>query len=81
MACGTRVISTDCRHGAKQILGEGKYGLLVTVGDINAMATELSRVLAGGSDVPVPQPEAWSSFTPDAVIPKYVDILLRQNCG
>ena len=81
MACGTRVISTDCPHGPKLILGDGKYGLLVPVGDIDALATELSRVLAGGSDAPLPPPEAWSSFTPDAIIPKYVEVLLRQKSG
>ncbi len=79
MVCGTRVISTDCPGGPKMILRDGKYGLLVPLGDVNALATAISRVLAGGSNVPAPQPEAWSSFTPDAIIPKYVDVLLRQD--
>tara|TARA_B100001996_G_scaffold110537_1_gene83653 strand:+ start:4950 stop:6059 length:1110 start_codon:yes stop_codon:yes gene_type:complete len=34
LACGAKVISTDCDHGPKEILNNGEYGSIVPVGDI-----------------------------------------------
>lgn len=45
MACGTPVISTNCPHGPKEILENGKYGQLVPVGDANALAKAMQNVL------------------------------------
>lgn len=81
MACGTRLISTDCPSGPREILGGGKYGLLVPVGDVGALAAVLSETLADGSRVALPQPEAWSRFTPDVVLLKYEEIMLGRNRG
>ena len=38
LACGAKVISTDCPSGPCEILGSGKYGHLVKVGDVKQMA-------------------------------------------
>ena len=45
MACGTQVVSTDCPHGAAEILENGKWGQLVPVGDAPALADALQRTL------------------------------------
>ncbi len=41
LACGTRVISTDCESGPREILKDGKYGKLVNVGDYKKLAEEI----------------------------------------
>lgn len=51
MACGTSVVSTDCPSGPSEILEGGKYGRLVPVGDVKAMASAIAETL----EEPVPQ--------------------------
>lgn len=50
MACGTPVISTDCPGGPRTILDNGRFGMLVPVGDVDALAMEIVRTLNGAPD-------------------------------
>lgn len=43
LACGTPVLSTDCRYGPSEILENGRYGELVPVGNANALAAGILR--------------------------------------
>jgi glycosyltransferase involved in cell wall biosynthesis len=45
MACGTPVVSTDCPSGPAEILEDGKYGILVPVGDSEALADAILQTL------------------------------------
>lgn len=45
LACGTPVISTNCPGGPKDILENGKYGKLVPVDDVDAMAEAIISTL------------------------------------
>jgi glycosyltransferase involved in cell wall biosynthesis len=49
MAVGTPVVSTDCPNGPAEILANGKYGELVPVGDSEALAKAILKVLSGES--------------------------------
>jgi glycosyltransferase involved in cell wall biosynthesis len=74
MACGTPVVSTDCEHGPREILEDGKWGRLVPVGDSEAMAEAIMETLRD----PI-SPELLVSragaFSADAAIDRYMEVL------
>ena len=74
MACGTPIVSTDCRSGPREILENGKWGHLVPVGDWHAMAEAILDTL----DNPIPSDQLIaraSAFSAEASIDRYMEIL------
>ncbi len=45
LSCGIPVVSTDCRSGPAEILDNGRHGILVPVGDVDAMAGAMTEAL------------------------------------
>lgn len=45
LACGTDIVSTNCPGGVSEILDNGRYGVLVPVGDVESLAKALFEVL------------------------------------
>jgi glycosyltransferase involved in cell wall biosynthesis len=45
MACGTPVIASRCRWGPEEVLDGGRYGLMYDVGDVEALAVSMARLI------------------------------------
>jgi glycosyltransferase involved in cell wall biosynthesis len=73
MSCGARVVSTDCPSGPAEILEDGKWGRLVPMGDVAALAGAMSVAM----DDPAPPAvfERAMHFSVDASVAGYLDIL------
>jgi glycosyltransferase involved in cell wall biosynthesis len=64
IACGTRVVATDCRSGPREILRNEAEGLLVPIGDAGAMATAILRQLDAPADTSAVQRRAQDFAAP-----------------
>lgn len=74
LACGTQVVSTDCPGGPAEILEGGRYGRLVPIGDVEALAQAIEAAL----DVPFPPDilrQRAEDFTVDRAVAQYLKAL------
>jgi glycosyltransferase involved in cell wall biosynthesis len=73
MALDTPVVSTDCDSGPAEILADGRYGYLTSVGDSDALADAILQVLSGHFK---PVEPAWlEQFGLETATRKYLNIL------
>ncbi|NES20020.1 MAG: glycosyltransferase [Symploca sp. SIO3E6] len=74
MAGGTPIVATDCKSGPAEILEQGKYGKLVPVGDIKAMAEAIAITLEQPQEAAVLQHRA-GDFSLDQAVSQYLQVL------
>jgi len=79
LACGARVVATDCPTGPDEILDGGKWGHLVPVGDVSAFGAALVDAVGRGR-WPSPPVEALRPYTETPVVEAF-DRLLRPLIG
>jgi glycosyltransferase involved in cell wall biosynthesis len=73
LAAGTRVVSTDCPSGPREILQEGRLGALVPVGDVAALAEAMLETLnRPATTLPL---DALTPFTRDAAVDHYLRLI------
>lgn len=72
---GTPVVSTDCPFGPREILDNGKYGTMVPVGDVDAIAAAIVRSLSSEHDRFALMRRA-SDFSLSRASAAYLDLLL-----
>jgi glycosyltransferase involved in cell wall biosynthesis len=75
LCCGTPVVSTDCPSGPREILKDGKYGQLVPVGDVDALARAIEAAL--NNKAPRPPSESWRPYDLENVVNQYINLLFE----
>jgi glycosyltransferase involved in cell wall biosynthesis len=83
LACGTPVISTDCESGPREILDNGKYGMLVPVGDkqslVDAMKECLSHPGKHKQMAAEFQNHAMKQYSREYAAGQYLNLLLNEG--
>lgn len=75
LTAGTTVVATDCNFGPAEILENGKYGYLVPVGDVKAMADKIEFAIDHPMNSEVLIDRA-REFGVDTVMPQYEKLFL-----
>ena len=75
LALGTPVVSTDCPNGPREILQGGRFGPLVPVGDVNAMARAMLDTLARPLEKSFLK-SAVNAYTMEQSSRRYLEVLL-----
>ncbi len=80
MACGCRVVSTDCPSGPRELLQDGAIGTLAPVGDADALAGAMAEALAK----PPAQEEVKAraaEYDLPSVVERYLEVLLPEQAN
>ena len=79
LASGAQVVATDCPSGPSEVLDDGRYGRLVPVDDVAAMAAAIAEALHAPKP---PPPPTWSDrYAVAHVARAYLDELLPSGTG
>jgi glycosyltransferase involved in cell wall biosynthesis len=75
LACGCPVVSTDCPSGPAEVLDHGRFGPLVPVGDVAALARAIEEVL---DDPPAAEGlrARAALFSVDQAVDRYLRLLV-----
>lgn len=76
-ACGCPVVATDCESGPREILADGKFGVLAPVGDEDRLAMGVTQLLDAPPSSAMLQRRA-ADFAPDVVLDTYEQFIEEQ---
>ena len=75
LALGCKVVATDCKSGPREILVDGEFGTLVSVGDASGLADALEAALDADADQEKLRRRAMD-FSPQHLMHRYRSLLL-----
>jgi len=75
--CNTKLVSTDCPNGPREILDNGRYGVLVKPNDPTDLAHGILEALKNKT-ITVPD-ESWERYTLEYSIEHYISYMLNKT--
>ncbi|WP_394863581.1 glycosyltransferase [Paraclostridium bifermentans] len=78
MACGADIVATDCKSGPREILEDGKYGILTPVGDEHKLANAINQSLSTDKNIDGID-KHLDQFSFDKIIEKYINLIKCNN--
>lgn len=78
LACGSRIVATNCPGGTSELLEQGKWGVLVPVANVKAMAKALADALEGDWALPDGRERA-REFDKNTIAMKYLDLIFNNR--
>lgn len=75
MATGTPVVATDCPSGPTEILEGGRWGRLVPVGDVSAMAEAIVEALDRSATDSRPRA---MEFSDERAVAQYYALIMKR---
>jgi glycosyltransferase involved in cell wall biosynthesis len=78
LACGLPVVSTDCPAGPAEILENGRWGCLVPVGNVAALAVAMLKALSRAHDREALQRRV-ATFSPGNAANRYLELLFQNT--
>lgn len=75
LACGCPVVSTDCPSGPREILKDGRYGVLVHDSEPKAIADAVSNTLEGHHPTAVELKIRAQYFAVDTAVDRYLELI------
>lgn len=75
IAVGTQVLSADCPSGTAEILENGKWGRLVPVGNVEALAKAIIDQI--NHPIRANLEDVYERFSADKIIDQYVNLIGR----
>lgn len=70
LACGLPIVSTDCPSGPREVLDNGRYGRLVSVGDTKGLSAAMLEALDSSTNIESLQARA-KDFSVDKIANQY----------
>lgn len=80
LACGCKVVSTDCPSGPAEILEQGNLGTLVAPGSADALATGILAALESRSELKL-RPQQLSRYEAGRIAEQYLELILQLEKG
>jgi glycosyltransferase involved in cell wall biosynthesis len=79
LACGAPIVSTDCPSGPSEILENGKWGLLVRCGDVQAIAKAIDNKLNEPASKRGEYENRALDFSSSSAAERYLALIERTN--
>lgn len=78
LAAGCKVVATDGAGAAREVLGDGRFAVMVPVGNDSAMAEGIESILDGRVTLPNPGPHL-DQFDINRIADQYLGVLLETS--